>query len=278
MSEHQNDQNDLSVSKSELVTAREELKFRQAQFLAECEERLEKINTLEAKLEQGSVSKSEAQEQLREITCERPNLGKPARAGRTHIVMSLPKNMPNSPAAAAPARVSGPTPMQVSANLGRVMTLVDTRIVEQLMLPVSPEVDRDDLVHEITLLFSLRRAIKGHIAAIPKDAVLLGTLVEFAEELQAILNDLESGSASRLGRLADFDQELLSALGASGGNELALSFREVVRTARTKLVGDNPNFSAVSCELAGVHKKIQTELEKRLPREGKSVLDEVATA
>jgi hypothetical protein len=168
---------------------------------------------------------------------------------------------------------AGRAPAAVAATLGRTLTAVDSRIVSVLAHAESPA-DRQAARLELALLVRLRKALQGQAAQGTEDAVLADSLVEFAETVQAVLADLDAGGARQVRRWLDFDRELVAELTALGGQGTAL--KPLLQKARSLVENDHSeHVQPASRDAVAIFGKVAGDLDKRSPRGGASLLDEM---
>jgi hypothetical protein len=205
------------------------------------------------------------QHRVRQLLGERGSLQPRARAGRTSIGMQLPRT-----AAAAPAVTarSVPAAVQIVSNLERVRAAVDNRIV-RIMLGNSRAEGR----LELALLRGLRRGLVQQAAALPEDVVLLDSVAEFTDGVEATLQDLESGGSSRLRRLLEYDRELVSQIAALGGSVAGV--KDQLRRARALLGRSDSNLQVAMQEAVSVFSRLQQELQRCVPAKNVSFFDDL---
>jgi hypothetical protein len=168
---------------------------------------------------------------------------------------------------------AGRAPAAVAATLGRTLTAVESRIVGVLAHAESPA-DRQAARLELALLVRLRKALQGQAAHGTEDAVLADSLVEFAETVQGVLADLDAGGARRVRRWLDFDRELVAELTALGGQ--GASVKPLLQKARSLVENDNSeHVQPASREAVAIYGKVVGELDRRCPRGGATMLDEM---
>jgi hypothetical protein len=155
------------------------------------------------------------------------------------------------------------------ASLSRATNAVDGRVVTLLSTPGS----RDETRLELALLRRVRRSLEEHSASIPEDVILIGTLIEYADDVLAIVADLESGAAARIRRL-DYDRELVSQLTAMGGN--GSPGKDQIQKARAMLENPaGPQLTQAAAEAVTIFTKVQQELARKSPSQAATLLDEL---
>jgi hypothetical protein len=253
----------------DLAAARAEIRGRRDQVVAEYDERLQQLDALGGQLESGELSAKVTQDRVRQLLGERGAVARPTRAGRTQIGMKLP---PTPAAAPTVAIRTGPTPMAASQSISRAISSVDSRIV-RVVMQVEASRSRDETRLELALLGGMRRALERQAEALPQDVVLLGSVVDYAEEVQSAINDLEAGGSGRLSRLLDYDRELLSHLVALGGSVAGV--KDQIKRAREMLGQQDPNLGQALTEALGAFTRLKLELDRRLPPAARTLFDDI---
>jgi hypothetical protein len=261
----------LEQANRDIAAALADLRGRRDQAVADLDERITQLDLLQQQLDQGSVDARQVQERVRRLIGERtPNpASRIMRAGRTQIGMRMSGE--HTPVGPTPStvgiRLSGPSGAMASASLNRAMGTVDQRIVTVL----SGAIARDEARLELALLRRVRRGVDEHMASVPEDVILLSTLIEHADDVLAVIADLDHGGAARVRRLLDYDRELVSQVAALGGN--ATGLKDQVQKARQLLERDS--IAPATTEAIAVFARVQQELSRRAPMPSTTILDEL---
>ncbi|MBC7794188.1 MAG: hypothetical protein H7Z43_10815 [Clostridia bacterium] len=259
----------------DIAAAVADLRGRRDQVVADLDERLGLLSQLSVQLEEGTAEIRQVQERVRRLIGERaPNpASRMIQAGRNHIGMRMTgEHTPvgPKPTAGMSMRMGGPSSAMASSSLSRAAGAVDTRVMTLLSSPRP----RDETKLELALLRRLRRSLDEQSASIPEDVILIGTLIEHADDVLATIADLESGGASRVRRLLDYDRELVSQLTAMGGNGAAA--KEQIQKARSVLEHmTNPQVQPAMTEAVAIFTRIQQDLAKKSPSPAVTLLDEL---
>lgn len=259
----------------DIAAALADLRGRRDQVVADLDERIGQLTQLSASLEEGSADVRTIQDRVRRLIGDRtPNpASRMMQAGRTQIGMRMSgEHTPVGPrpATGMSVRLGGPSSAMAGASLSRATNAVDGRVVTLLSTPGS----RDETRLELALLRRVRRSLEEHSASIPEDVILIGTLIEYADDVLAIVADLESGAAARIRRLLDYDRELVSQLTAMGGN--GTPGKDQIQKARAMLENPaGPQLTQAAAEAVAIFTKVQQELARKSPSQAATLLDEL---
>lgn len=257
---------DIGAAKAELRGRRDGAV---AEYTTEYNRRLQQLESIEAALESGDLTPRVAQDRVRQIMGERGAAGRPTHAGRTSIGLRLPA----SAQGAGPISIrSGPSPNMAGAALSKVQAEADTRIVA-LIMRNAEEHSSSEARLELSLLRQVRNSLGHQIDDMPRDSVLIDSIVEYADEAQAILNDLIGGGAGRLKRLLEYDRQLLSQLVALGGT--AAGLKDQIRRAQEIVGAADPNLTKALQDAIAAFDHLQRELDQRLAGSSKTLFDAI---
>jgi hypothetical protein len=255
----------------DIAVARAELRARCEQVVADLEERLRQLESLAQQLEAGALDQRAAQTRIRQLIHDRGAVVVPKRAGRTTIGLSV-----LGPADARPSLAAGPRGGSVAPTpdvaAAKAMQLIEQKIVALLTAPRTAA-ERAEGRLGLSLLAHLHRALQRQVASMPEDPVLLGTVVDMAEEAQSTVAALESGGLGRLVVLVDHVRVLSSELAALGGN--AGRVKERLARVKALLLAKGPSLTDALKEVLAAHAEAAAELERCVPRNLPSWLDEL---
>jgi hypothetical protein len=253
----------------DIAAARAELTGRRDQLVAEYDERLNALASLESNLTDGSVDIRAAQHRVRQLLGDRGGVStSPLRAGRTTVGLTVPTAKQTGPI--TPMQMS-PTPSKASAAVVKVITDVDAYLVSVLTKSGGDAARRAARL-ELSLLLRLRRGLERHTADLPRDVVLLGSVVEYADNGEQIIGDLQAGGAGRAKRLLEHDRALLSELVALGGNATGLK----EQLTRAKGLVESGKVEEAEAEAVSIFSRLHDELDKKSPLSSSTLLDELA--
>lgn len=258
----------------DIAAAMAELRGRRDQVSTQYDERLSQLEQIREGLVAGSMESKVAQDRVRQLLGERQGIARGARAGRTTIGMSTPTSKPLT--RPAPVRM-GPTPTVTSAALGKALQDIDSRVGHLVAeIDAAAPVSADWV--ELALLRQLRRGVVRQQAELPQDALLLETILQHSEEVQASLQELEQGGPARAQRLVDYARELVAQLKALG--KAPAGAKEQLVQAKVDLgkAADEGATTVVDQVLAVVVQVVgraQPELERQLPVKSPSLLDRI---
>jgi hypothetical protein len=263
----------LEQANRDIAAALADLRGRRDQALADLDERIAQLELLQQQLDQGAADPRQAQERVRRLIGERS--ANPAsrimRAGRTQIGMRMSGE--HTPVGPTPStvgvRVLGPSSAMAGAALNRAISSVDQRIVTVL----SGAIPRDEARLELAVLRRARRSVDEHLSSVPEDVVLLSTLMEHADDVLAIVADLDHGGQARVKRLLDYDRELISQVTALGGNPAGM--KEAVQRARQLIETGPESVPRATAEAIAVFTRVTHELTRRAPSPSTTILDEL---
>jgi hypothetical protein len=251
----------------DISAARAELSGRRDQVVAEYDERLSALQSLAGALEDGSSEPKAVQQRVRQILGERAATGT-MRAGRTTIGMSVPTAKPTQPV--APVQM-GPTPSRAGQTVAKVIGDLDAHMVTILTRSGGTEARRTARC-ELSLLLRVRRGLERQAADLPRDVVLLGSVVEYADLAEATLADLVTGGAARVKRLLEHDRTVLSEVGALGGTTGPLK----ERLQKARATAEAGKVDAAASEAVAIYGELQQQLDQRSPLADPTLLDDLA--
>lgn len=270
----------MSVSREEagrdVSAALADLRGRRDQTVAELDERLRLLEQIGADLASGAIEPKSAQDRVRRLIHERStSTSRGVRAGRTKIGMRIPsEGTPTTPhASTLPVRAPmGPSPTVASAAIQKALSLLDGRMVGLLTETLS-EQQRKEARLELALLRAIRSSLTRQLDSLPHDVVLLGSVIEFAEDVQQTLNDLSEGGSKRVRRLLDYDRELASQLVALGGSVSGV--KEQLKQAQSLLAGDDKTLDTALSQALSAFEALSNELKRKFKSNERSFLDEL---
>ena len=263
-------QNLIDEAQRDIAAAKAELRGRAEQTAADYEERIAQLVNISASLESGELSPRVAADRVRQLLGERGGIAGMSRAGRTHVGMRAPGAPAATPAVGPRA---GPTPTLASAALVKAETEVDSRVVGVL---VGHGIRREEARLELALLAHLRRGLDLVAADVPCDAVLIEGVMEFADEVLAVVSDLDTDGPPRLRRLLDYLRELagqLVAVGAAVGD-----MKEQIRRTQTLLDAATPDVKKVTDDTVALFMRLAPESDRRLPAKDRTLFDDLLRA
>lgn len=261
----------------DIAAALADLRGRRDQAVADLDERIAQLNQLSTSLEDGALDSRVVQERVRRLIGEKaPNpASRVMSAGRTQIGMRMSgEHTPVGPrpATGMSVRLGGPSATMATASLNRAAATTDSRIVALLSGGLS---SRDETRLELALLRRVRRSLDEHSASVPEDVVLIGTLIEYADDVLALVGDLDAGGAGRVRRLLDYDRELVSQLAALGTPSAPA--KEQIQKARA-LLGETPTAAQLqqaTSEAVTIFTRTLQDIAKKSPAPATSMLDEL---
>ncbi|MBI5509167.1 MAG: hypothetical protein HY903_10475 [Deltaproteobacteria bacterium] len=262
----------LPEAARDIAAAKAELRGRRDELTAEYDERLSQLANVEAALAKGELSPRVAQDRVRQLLRDGRASTRLTRAGRTQIGMRPPASAPGPGAAPGGAGASRliVTPSLIAAAVTKTQTEVDTRVVGVL---VAHPVRREEARLELALLAHLRRGLELVLADLPKDAVLLEGILEFADEAQGIIADLTEGGVPRVRRLVEYERELTGQLLAAGATLADL--KAELRRARKALDVATPDLKRAADDAVTIFARLAVESERRLPVKVKTLFDDL---
>ena len=136
-----------------------------------------------------------------------------------------------------------------------------------------PAIRRPEARLELGLLSRLRRSIDLVAVDLPTEAVLLETVLEFADDVQRTVADLKSGAETRVGRFLDYLRTLVGQLQAVGAS--VDEARERVRRARATLEEGSGDVERMAAEAAALFGRLFPEWGRCLPGPERTLLDEI---
>ncbi len=253
----------------DIAAARAELKGRCDQLVAECEERLGVLETVEAQVAAGELGVRAAQAKVRQLLHERGKLTT-VRAGRTTIGSGMA-----GPAAPVPApQRLAPTSTLAEATVSKMLQTIDVRIVAIISQARALSQAGEGRL-ELSLLLQERRSLQRVADDPPKDPVLLAAVMEQTEEVGGLLAELEGGGVKRLLRLVAHARQLASQLVALGGATAAAPVKELINSARVLLADQPPKLEQATTQAATAFRRLQEELDRRHPLATPTLLDEL---
>lgn len=265
--------------KAELVrdiqTLKAELHGRCDQLVADYNERFRELDAMTEQAEGGDVDVRATQARLRQLLNDRggSGAGGTVRAGRTTIGMPVPHKpspMPATPS--GPHRLS-PTPVLAEAALNKTLNALDVRLVG-LLAKTRDKSEREEARLELGLLLQTRRSLERQSQdGMPTDPVLLQTVMDYADEAQLMMSDLDQLGQPRLKRLIAHARELASQLIAFGTAVAPL--KEQLVRAQKHLSQTPANEKAALTDALAAFGKLKDELDKRFPLATPSLLDDL---
>lgn len=251
---------------SELAVARSDLQGRRDQLVSDFDDKLRQLDELQKEVVEGRTDGRVAVDRLRQIVGERGPLARTTRAGRTQIGMQTP--VPRPTTAPAPTRM-GPSITMASASIGKAMSIVDQRLAVLLTQPLQ---SRDELRMEVAFLCRLRASLAQQNNDLPGDVVLLGSVIDFSEDLTQVLVDLQTEGMARVKRLLAFVRELAAQLAAAGVNVEA---QRTLLKKHKQALAQNVHEPHIVRDLAQCFSRLFQEYEKRFPSTRKSPIDDL---
>ncbi len=269
MSPQSNQPDQREEAARDIGAAKAELRGRRDGAVAEYDERLQQLENMAEALERGDLTPRRAQDRVRQLMGDRGAAGRPMHAGRTSIGMHLPSS---AQGAGSVSVRSGPSPNMVAATSSQLQAEVDTRIVA-LIMRSDGEQDPSETRLELSLLRQVRNSLGRRLEDMPRDSVLIDSVIEYADEALAILADLDGGGAGRLKRLLEYDRQILSQLVALGGT--AAGLKEQIRQAQELIGGADPNLGEAMQDAIVVFDRLHRELSQRLAGAEKTLFDDI---
>ncbi|MEO1170466.1 MAG: hypothetical protein AAFX94_00210 [Myxococcota bacterium] len=258
----------------DVSAALSDIRGRRDQAVAEFDERLRLLEKIGEDLESGDIDPKSAQDRVRRLINERGGgASRGIRAGRTQIGMRMPAEpTPSTPHGMPIRSPMGPSPTVATSAIQKALSTLDGRMVT-LLTDSMGDKERQEARLELALLRSVRASLTRQLETLPNDVVLLGSLIEFAEDVQTTLSDLIDGGLGRVRRLLDFDRELASQLTALGGS--VGTVKEQIEKARS-LLGDGENhLKSALGEALTAFDKLSGELKRRFKSAEGSILDQL---
>ncbi len=166
----------------------------------------------------------------------------------------------------------GPSPAVASAAIQKALSTLDGRMVGLLTETLS-EQQRKEARLELALLRAIRSSLTRQLESLPNDVVLLGSVIEFAEDVQQTLSDLLDGGSKRVKRLLDYDRELASQLVALGGSVSGV--KEQLKKAQSLLAGDDSTLDKALTQALSAFESLSNELKRKFRSKDRSFLDEL---
>jgi hypothetical protein len=248
----------------DIVAARAELAGRRDQIISEYDERLQRLAALKKQLQDGQLDPRQAENEVRRLLGDRAGVKARGRVGlRPSALMARPMT--------SEASASGVTTVpKVAATAAKVIAEVEVRLVHVLT-----DYEITDVLGRLELgfLLHLRKCLQQHRLALPKDAVLMEAVADYARYAAESLADLQEGGAKGIRRLADYVHVLAAQLSAGGGKLNGL--RTQLRAERDRLKSDAVPLEAARQNLGALFLKIQDGLDRQWPRQRRTLLDAV---
>lgn len=258
----------------DVSAALSDIRGRRDQAIAEYDERLRLLEKIGQELDDGELEPKAAQDRVRRLINERGGgTSRGVRAGRTQIGMRMPAEPTPSTPHGIPVRSPlGPSPTVATAAIQKALSTLDGRMVT-LLTDSMADKERQEARLELALLRSVRASLTRQLETMPNDVVLLGSLIEFADDVQTTLSDLLEGGMSRVKRLLDFDRELASQLSALGGSVGGV--KEQIEKARGLLGDGEKQLKTALGEALTAFDKLSGELKRRFKNAEGSILDQL---
>lgn len=251
-----------------------DLRGRRDQTVAEFDERLRLLEQIHGDLQSGSLDPRSAQTRVRRLINERGGgSSRPVRAGRTQIGMRIPAESTPAAPHGLPIRAPlGPSPTVANAAIQKTMGALDARIVT-LLTETQSKRERREARLEIALLRAARSSLVRQHGSMPDDVVLLGSVIEFAEETGQMLEDLVQPGRTRLRRLLGFARETVSQLSALGVS--CERVKKKLSVVRSDLEKKEAALEKALDDLLAAFETLSPELKKHGPADDGSLLDDL---